>query len=76
MSHYLTSSWGRDAELYRQQTNADLREEYAQQALERGEVVSPLEKERLESSLIDLYRKSKSDLEEGEPIPCFLQLVS
>ena len=56
---------GRDAELYRQQTNENLREEYAQVALERGEVVSPLDKERLESSLIDLYRKSKSDIEEG-----------
>lgn len=67
---------GRDAELYRQQTNGDLREEYAQQALERGEVVSPLEKDRLESSLIDLYRKSKSDLEEGAPIRSFLLLVS
>ncbi|CAI1868690.1 DUF3320 domain-containing protein [Serratia sp. CY81489] len=65
---------GRDAELYRQQTNADLREEYAQQALERGEVVSPLEKERLESSLIDLYRKSKSDLEEGGANTLFLAI--
>lgn len=65
---------GRDAELYRQQTNGDLREEYAQQALERGEVVSPLEKDRLESSLIDLYRKSKSDLEEGGANTLFLAI--
>lgn len=63
---------GRDAELYQQQTNANLREEYAQLALDRGEVVSPLEKERLESSLIDLYRKSKSDLEEGGANTLFL----
>ncbi|WP_455812762.1 DUF3320 domain-containing protein [Pseudomonas graminis] len=63
---------GRDAELYRQQTNEDLREEYAQQALDRGEVVSPLEKERLESALIDLYRKSKSDLDEGGANTLFL----
>lgn len=63
---------GRDAELYRQQTNENLREEYAQQALDRGEVVSPLEKERLESSLIDLYRKSKSDLDEGGANTLFL----
>ncbi|WP_149330354.1 DUF3320 domain-containing protein [Citrobacter braakii] len=65
-------SGGRDAELYRQQTNENLREEYASQALERGEVVSLLEKERLESSLIDLYRKSKSDLEEGGANTLFL----
>lgn len=65
-------SGGRDAELYRQQTNENLREEYASQALERGEVVSPLEKDRLESLLIDLYRKSKSDLEEGGANTLFL----
>lgn len=65
-------SGGRDAELYRQQTNANLQEEYAQLALDRGEVVSLLEKDRLESSLIDLYRKSKSDLEEGGANTLFL----
>ncbi|WP_038911224.1 DUF3320 domain-containing protein [Dickeya dadantii] len=63
---------GRDAELYQQQTHENLRDEYAQNALERGEVVSPLEQERLESSLIDLYRKSKSDLEEGGANTLFL----
>lgn len=63
---------GRDAELYHQQTNGNLREEYASLALERGEVVSPLEKERLESNLIDLFRKSKSDLEEGGANTLFL----
>ncbi|KIS44347.1 DUF3320 domain-containing protein [Kosakonia radicincitans] len=63
---------GRDAELYQQQTHENLRDEYAQLALERGEVVSPLEQERLESSLIDLYRKSKSDLEEGGANTLFL----
>ncbi|PUV43232.1 DUF3320 domain-containing protein [Cronobacter sakazakii] len=65
---------GRDAELYRQQTHADLREEYAHLALERGEVVSHLEKGRLESALIDLYRKSKSDLEEGGANTLFLAI--
>lgn len=63
---------GRDAELYQQLTNENLREEYAQVALDRGEVVSSLEKDRLESSLIDLYRKSKSDLEEGGANTLFL----
>lgn len=63
---------GRDAELYQQQTNANLQEEYAELALERGEVVSPLEKYKLEAALIDLYRKSKSDLEEGGANTLFL----
>lgn len=65
-------SGGRDAELYQQLTNENLREEYAQIALERGEVVSSMEKYRLESSLIDLYRKSKSDLEESGANTLFL----
>lgn len=65
-------SGGRDAELYQQLTNENLQEEYAQIALERGEVVSSMEKYRLESSLIDLYRKSKSDLEEGGANTLFL----
>jgi len=63
---------GRDTELYQQQTHENLRDEYAQLALERGEVVSLLEQERLEASLIDLYRKSKSDLEEGGANTLFL----
>jgi very-short-patch-repair endonuclease len=65
-------SGGRDTELYRQRTNENIQEQYAQQALDRGEVVSPLDKERLESALIDLYRKSKSDLEEGGANTLFL----
>lgn len=63
---------GRDAELYQQQTHENLRDEYAQNALERGEVISSFEQERLESSLIDLYRKSKSDLAEGGANTLFL----
>ncbi|WP_017348380.1 DUF3320 domain-containing protein [Pantoea sp. A4] len=65
-------SGGRDAELYKQQTNENLTEEYARLALDRGEVVSPLEKDKLEAELIDLYRKSKSDLEEGGANTLFL----
>lgn len=65
-------SGGRDAELYKQQNNENLREEYAQLALERGEVVSSMEKDKLEAALIDLYRKSKSDLEEGGANTLFL----
>ncbi len=65
---------GRDAELFRQQTSEDLRNSYAAQALERGEVVSPMDPKKLESSLIDLYRKAKSDLEEGGANTLFLAL--
>lgn len=63
---------GRDAELYKQQTHEDLHADYAREALMRGEVVSPLERERLESLLIELYRKARSDLEEGGANTLFL----
>ena len=62
----------RDAELYQQQTHENLQDEFVQLALERGEVISSLDKEHLESSLIDLYRKSKSDLDEGGANTLFL----
>lgn len=65
---------GRDVELYQQQSHENLREEYARQALERGEAVSGTDKTKLEAALIDLYRKSKSDLEEGGANTLFLAL--
>ena len=65
---------GRDAKLYQQQTAENLTEQYAREALERGEVVSPVEKSKLEATLIELYRKARSDLEEGGANTLFLAL--
>ncbi|MCA4823154.1 MAG: DUF4011 domain-containing protein [Serratia rubidaea] len=65
---------GRDAELYRQQTNGDLEKEYAQRALERGEVVSPLEKNRLESSLIDCIANLKATWKKRRQYALFLAI--
>lgn len=65
---------GRDAKLYQQQTSENLKEQYARDALNRGEVLSSLEKVKLEATLIDLYRKARSDLEEGGANTLFLAL--
>ena len=65
---------GRDAALYAQQIGGNLYEQYASEALERGEVLSTLPKAKLEAELIDLYRKSRSDLDEGGANTLFLAL--
>lgn len=56
---------GRDEKLYQQQTQASLRDEVAEAAMKRGEVLSPLSKDKLDAALVDLYRKARADLEEG-----------
>ncbi|ARQ79296.1 DNA helicase [Oxalobacter formigenes OXCC13] len=63
---------GRDALLYEQQNHENLYEEYSRQALERNEVVSLTEQSRLDALLVELYRKSKNDLEEGGANTLFL----
>ncbi|WP_137889156.1 DUF3320 domain-containing protein [Pseudomonas sp. 2FE] len=65
---------GRDAALYEQQNSENLREEYARTALGRGEVLATLEKTKLEAALIDLYRKARSDLDEGGANTLFLAI--
>ena len=65
---------GRDELLYEQQTKSRLQEEIAAQAMKRSEVVSLLTKDRLEAALIELYRKARSDLEEGGANTLYLAL--
>lgn len=65
---------GRDEKLYENQTTQSLREEVARAALDRNEVLSLNEKDKLEASLIDLYRKAKSDMAEGGANTLFLAL--
>lgn len=55
----------RDAELHLQRTKKDLDREFASQALERDEVVCPLELRDLEVRLTALYRRVRNDLAEG-----------
>ncbi|MBB3348344.1 DUF3320 domain-containing protein [Sphingomonas sp. BK069] len=65
---------GRDEALYQQQTQESLRAEVAQAALARGETLSPMPKDRLDALLIELYRKARSDLEEGGANTLYLAL--
>ena len=67
-------SSGRDEALYEQQNNESLVDEVARQALARGEVLASLEKVKLEATLIDLFRKARSDLEEGGANTLFLAI--
>ncbi|SDF41710.1 DUF3320 domain-containing protein [Dyella sp. 333MFSha] len=69
----LTAS-GRDPALYEQQNRENLRDEYARSALERSEVLATLEKSKLEASLVDMYRKARSDLDEGGANTLYLAL--
>lgn len=65
---------GRDTAIYQQQNHEVLQEDYAKQALDRGEVLSTLAKGKLESELIDLYRKARSDIDEGGANTLFLAM--
>jgi len=65
-------SGGRDPALYEQQHRERLLDEVARQAFARGEVLASLEKSKLEATLIDLYRKARTDLEEGGANTLFL----
>lgn len=44
---------------------AGVRETRAIEAIRRGRLLSPLDAERIETAMIELYRRSRSDLEEG-----------
>lgn len=65
---------GRDERLYQQQTHTNLRAEVARHTLERGEALAELGKEKLDSLLIELYRKARSDIEEGGANTLYLAL--
>ncbi|RZP20604.1 MAG: DUF3320 domain-containing protein [Erythrobacter sp.] len=65
---------GRDIELHRQRSREDLKSEHAAAGLERLEVYAELEKQKLDATLIKLYRSAKSDLEEGGANTLYLAL--
>lgn len=65
---------GRDEALYNQQTTSSLRNEVGMEALERGEALALLPKDKLDAQLVDLYRKAKSDIDEGGANTLFLAL--
>lgn len=65
---------GRDDEIYAVRHGQSLDEEYARQALERMELLSAMDRAKLDSYVIDLYRKSRADLEEGGSNTLFLAI--
>lgn len=68
------SEGGRDVNLYREQNREDLIEKYAEEALSSNQVLAPLPAKKLESELIDLYRKANTDIAEGGANTLFLAL--
>ncbi|MGP1665476.1 MAG: DUF4011 domain-containing protein, partial [Rhodanobacter sp.] len=65
---------GRDSEIYQQRNRESLEEEAARQAMARNEVPSRMAKGKLDAELVDLYRKARSDLEEGGSNTLFLAI--
>ena len=65
---------GRDQDLHLQRTGESLRDEYSRAALERNEILSPLDPKQLDAALVDLYRKARSDLDEGGANTLYLAL--
>jgi very-short-patch-repair endonuclease len=65
---------GRDAKLYEQQNREELHQQYAREALQSNEVLSSLPQKKLEAELIDLYRKARTDMDEGGANTLFLAL--
>ncbi len=63
---------GRDTGLHAERTGVMLEETYARAALDRGELLSPGEPEKLDAQLIDLYRKAQLDMAEGGANTLFL----
>jgi very-short-patch-repair endonuclease len=55
----------RDPQIHQQQTGKDLEKQILESGFEKNEIYSPSPKADLDSTLVDLYRKAKADLEEG-----------
>jgi very-short-patch-repair endonuclease len=64
----------RSPESFRLATGQDLHVEYALRKLDKSTLVANMSKKKLESSLVNLFRKAKNDLEEGGANTLFLAL--
>ncbi|HET6632466.1 MAG TPA: DUF3320 domain-containing protein [Rhodanobacteraceae bacterium] len=65
---------GRDSQIYEKRNRENLEDEAAHQAMARHEVLSRMEKGKLDNTLIELYRKARTDLEEGGSNTLFLAI--
>jgi very-short-patch-repair endonuclease len=64
----------RSAESFRLATGNDLHVGYALEQLEKNTLIANMSKKKIESTLINLFRKAKNDLEEGGANTLFLAL--
>lgn len=74
MENLSGSNGERDNELFIQRTGENLKEKFIESALERDEIVSDLEQKDLETGMIQLYRKARTDLQEGGANTLYLAL--
>ncbi len=65
---------GRDEAIHAVRTGEDLRVKFAADALERNEVVADLDRNDLDTGLVQLYRKARSDIQEGGANTLYLAL--
>lgn len=65
---------GTDPALRHLRTGEDADRRFAEEALERGEIVANLDAKALEKGAIELYRKARADFEEGGANTLFLAL--
>lgn len=63
---------GRDTGLHLQRTGEELESAYSRDAMERGEILSPMPADKLDAQLVELYRKTQLDLAEGGANTLFL----
>ena len=70
----MTIDEGRDNAIHGARTGENLDDAFVFSALDRHEIYIREEKKKLESRLVSLYRKAKSDLEEGGTNTLFLAL--
>lgn len=70
----LEGAAGRDLSLLQQQTGQTAALDYARDALQRNELLSPLDKDKLEAQLVALYRKARLDFAEGGANTLFMAI--
>ena len=70
----LQGAAGRDLELYKGRTGESLPTQYAADALARGEILAAMPGAKLDSQLVELFRKARVDLAEGGANTLFLAL--
>ncbi len=64
----------RDGGLFQNRTGDEFEKRYAEEALDRDEVVSDQTKSDLDAGLVQLYRKARTDLQEGGANTLYLAL--